>query len=91
MGEAMDMRRVTNRATAPLRTPLVWVFILLASLAALATAFGYLGAFLDPDGNTRDMPLALVNEDRGAVLGQPVQFGRQVVDQIRAPNSALYG
>ena len=85
----MNLQPGTNRATAPLRTPLVWVFIVLASLAAFATAFGYLGAFLDPDGNTRDMPLALVNEGRGAVLGQPVQFGRQVVDQIRAPNPAL--
>lgn len=79
----------TPRATSPLRTPLVWVFMVLASLAALATAFGYLGGFLDPDGNARHMPLALVNEDQGATLGQPVAFGRQVVAQLRAPNPAL--
>jgi hypothetical protein len=76
-------------STSPLRTPLVSVFAAVACLAAFATAFGYLGGFLNPDGNARDMSLALVNEDRGAVLGQPVAFGRQVVAQIRAPNPAL--
>lgn len=65
------------------------MFLVLASIAALATAFGYLGGFLDPDGNARDMPLALVNEDQGATLGQSVEFGGQVVAQIRAPNAAL--
>ena len=85
----MPTRTGDHATRSPLRTPLVWIFVVLASLAALATAFGYLGGFLDPDGNARDMPLALVNEDQGAVLGQTVNFGQQVVAQIRAPNPAL--
>jgi YhgE/Pip-like protein len=53
-------------------------------------AFGYLGAFLDPDGNARNLPLALVDEDRGAEFGaKTFDLGSQVVDQVRAPNPSL--
>jgi YhgE/Pip-like protein len=85
----MLTHKTERSAMSPLRTPLVWAFIVLACLGALATAFGYLGGFLDPDGNARNMPLALVNEDQGAVLGQRLDFGTQVAAQIRAPSPAL--
>ncbi len=49
---------------------LTWLIIAVAGLVALATTFSYLGAFPDPDGNARGMPLALVNEDRGATIGR---------------------
>jgi len=73
-----------------LRRPLTWSFVIVAGLVALATTFSYLGGFLDPDGNARNMPLALVNEDRGATVGgQPINFGDQVIDTVAAPNPRL--
>lgn len=73
-----------------LRNPLTWIFVGLAGLVAFVTTFSYLGGFLDPDGNARDLPIALVNEDRGTTLaGTPIDFGQQVVRTIKAPNPAL--
>ncbi|MGI8797093.1 MAG: YhgE/Pip domain-containing protein [Acidimicrobiia bacterium] len=72
------------------RNPLLWVFVVVAGLVAFATTFSYLGAFLDPDGNAKDLPLALVNKDEGAALaGEQVNFGDQVVDGVSAPNRQL--
>jgi YhgE/Pip-like protein len=77
-------------ARTALRPPLTWLFVIVAGLVALATTFGYLGGFLDPDGNARNMPLALVNEDRGATVGgQQINFGDQVIDPVAAPNPRL--
>lgn len=78
------------RASQALRHPLTWLSVALAGLIALATTFSYLGGFLDPDANARNLPLALVNEDAGATLGsQPMNFGQQVVTKVSAPNRAL--
>jgi uncharacterized phage infection (PIP) family protein YhgE len=48
-----------------LRRPLGWASVALALLTALAMTFAYIGAFLDPAGNMRALPIALVSEDNG--------------------------
>ncbi|MFD4660875.1 DUF3533 domain-containing protein [Kitasatospora sp. NPDC058444] len=43
----------------------------------------YLGANNDPVGSTKDMPIALVNADRGVqVAGQRIDMGAQIVAQV---------
>lgn len=50
-----------------LRNPLGLVGLGAAVLVSLAMTFAYLGAFLDPDGNTRSLPILLVNENGGVL------------------------
>lgn len=72
------------------RQPLGWGAILAAALVAALIAFSYLGGFLDPTGNMRDVPLAVVNEDAGVTVnGQPLNLGAQVVQSLTAPNPRL--
>ena len=69
---------------------MVIAVVLGAALFAFIMTFSYLGAFLDPDGNIRGMPLAMVNEDQGAVVaGQAYNFGRQAVAEVTSPASEL--
>lgn len=73
-----------------LRHPLPWVGVLAAGLMAFTITFSYLGGFVDPGGNTRDLPLAIVNEDTGAdVGGQPLNLGQQVTEEVTAPGGRL--
>lgn len=53
-----------------LKHPLTWVLVLVAGVMAFVMTFSYIGAFVDPQDNMRDMPLVLVNEDAGAVVGE---------------------
>jgi YhgE/Pip-like protein len=49
--------------------------VIVAGLIALVTSFAYFGALLDPQANTRALPLAIVNEDAGidkTSLGQDI-------------------
>lgn len=55
----------------------------------LVMTFSYLGAFLDPVGNLRGMPVILVNEDRPAhALGSLVAAGEQAMAETRATPDA---
>ena len=64
--------------------------VLGAALFAFIMTFSYLGAFLDPEGNIRGVPFALVNEDEGAVVaGQAFNFGQEVVAEVTSPTSEL--
>ena len=48
----------------------------------------FLGSVWDPYGNTEHLPVAVVNEDRGAVLnGNFVQIGQQTVDNLKHNHS----
>ncbi|MGW4477070.1 YhgE/Pip domain-containing protein [Rhodococcus triatomae] len=76
--------RTPDARTAKLRTPMFWlapitaVSLLMSLLAAL-----YLGGILDPKGNLRDFPIAVVNQDEGDV--PPGSDTRQNIgDQIVA-------
>lgn len=76
--------------TALWKRPVAWGFVVAAVLVAVLIAFSYVGGFLDPQGNMKDVPIALVNEDTGATLGgQPVALGDQIVAQVTAPNPAM--
>lgn len=71
---------------------MMWIVVLLGVVAASLTTASYLGGFLDPDGNARDMPLAVVNADRGAALGTTrVQLGRDVLAELRSDTGSLSG
>ena len=48
----------------------------------------FLGSVWDPYGNTEHLPVAVVNEDQGAVLnGNFVQIGQQTVDNLKHNHS----
>jgi len=66
------------------------LLVLMASGLAAVTAFGYLGGFLAPDAEASGLPIAVVNLDRGAQVGETdLRFGGEVVDQLLAPDPAL--
>jgi YhgE/Pip-like protein len=48
--------------------PLVWIAGALATALAIIFTYAYLGAFLDPSGNARNVPVAVVSEDAGTTF-----------------------
>lgn len=73
-----------------LRKPLVWGAVLLALAMGLIMTASYLGAFLDPTGNMKNLPIAIASEDTGATIaGQPEHLGRDVIAAVTGPNGPL--
>lgn len=76
--------------TSSLRHPLAWGFVAAAVALGLLMTFAYLGAFLDPVGNARGLPVALVDEDAGtAVGGRKLVLGQQLTAVLTSPSSPL--
>ena len=75
-----------------LASPRVWLSIV-GTVAALALLFfAYLTAIASPEENLKDLPIALVNEDRGGELGgDQVELGDQVVERVTGPDSPADG
>lgn len=51
-----------------IRNPIVWIAGVFAAALAIIFTYAYIGAFLDPSENARDVPVAVVSEDTGAVF-----------------------
>lgn len=61
-----------------------WIHLRVAGMLVFLNVFLYLAAVVSPGENTRDMPVALVNEDVGAVSpgGGTVDLGGEVVEGV---------
>ncbi|GAA0397484.1 YhgE/Pip family protein [Streptomyces luteireticuli] len=72
--------------TSALRSPRLWIGsgLILAVIAALFSLL-YVGGNVNPKGHLRDLPVALVNEDKGAVVakGKRLNAGDQVVSGVK--------
>ncbi|MEU5083797.1 DUF3533 domain-containing protein [Streptomyces sp. DSM 40868] len=56
---------------------------IILGLVSLAFALLYLGANIDPPGHLRDLPVGLVNADKGGTVGgKSVRMGDEVTDKI---------
>ncbi|UQW99498.1 DUF3533 domain-containing protein [Streptomyces sp. RerS4] len=68
-----------------LRRPKLWIVTgLIAAVVSILFALLYVGGNVNPKGNLRDLPVALVNGDSGAdVGGRRVNLGEQVVEGVR--------
>jgi len=70
--------------------PFTWLFVVVAVVMAFVMPLSYLGSFLDLDGHTKDLPIAIASEDAGAdINGRNVNLGQQVVASITGPNPQL--
>ncbi|MFF5703783.1 YhgE/Pip family protein [Streptomyces sp. NPDC012794] len=67
-----------------LRRPQLWIGTgLIAAVVSMLFALLYVGGNVDPRGNLRDLPVALVNADAGADAGgRRVNLGQQVVEGV---------
>jgi YhgE/Pip-like protein len=71
-----------------LASPRVWVPVLGITAVLALVFYAYLGAVVSPEENLEDLPIALVNEDRGGELaGKEVNLGDRVVENVTAPDS----
>lgn len=68
-----------------LRRPQLWIGTgLIAAVVSMLFALLYVGGNVNPKGNLRDLPVALVNSDTGAEInGRHVNLGEQVVSGIQ--------
>ncbi|MFI5671878.1 YhgE/Pip domain-containing protein [Streptomyces sp. NPDC051704] len=68
-----------------LRRPRLWVGTgLIAAVVSMLFALLYVGGNVNPKGNLRDLPVALVNADSGADAGgRHVNLGEQIVAAIQ--------
>ena len=74
------------RASMVLRVPRLWVMTLLIAtvMVGLITAF-YIASVVDPIAHLRDLPVAVVNEDNGVLIGgQRLDIGHQVETALTA-------
>ncbi|MFD7963306.1 YhgE/Pip domain-containing protein [Streptomyces zaomyceticus] len=78
------------RAGALVRNPKLWLVpTVLSAIVALGLSLLYMGSILDPNDNLHRLPVALVDEDRGAPLpGQRENLGKQITDAIVAAGSS---
>jgi YhgE/Pip-like protein len=75
-----------------LASPRVWVPVLGITAVLALVFYAYLGAVVSPEENLEDLPIALVNEDRGGEFaGKEVNFGDRVVEKVTAPDSPAAG
>jgi YhgE/Pip-like protein len=69
------------------RPVVLWAVAGSVALGVVMT-FGYLGAFVDPEGNLEDLPVGVVDLDQpAAVAGQQLAIGAEFVAQITAPEN----
>lgn len=78
------------RAGALVRNPKLWLVpTVLSAIVALGLSLLYMGSILNPNDNLHRLPVALVNEDRGAPLpGQRENLGKQITDSIVAAGAS---
>jgi putative membrane protein len=75
-----------------LASPWVWGPILGVVVVLALIFYAYLAAGASPQENLEDLPIALVNEDRGADLaGEDVNLGDRVVESVTNPDSPAAG
>lgn len=66
-----------------------WGVVAATAVIALLLTFAYVKAFLDPSGEARDVPVAIVSEDAGASLaGTPFNAGEELVAALTAPGGS---
>ncbi|MFB6876181.1 DUF3533 domain-containing protein [Streptomyces sp. NPDC056323] len=82
MPEPTYLPRASARSL--LRRRGVWLpSAVILGLLSLVLSMLYLGANNDPVGSTKDLPIALVNSDRGAeASGERIDLGAQIATQI---------
>ena len=80
----------TDRSPHVLRSARLWIGAgLLVAILSGVFATLYVGGNLDPVGHLKNLPVALVNDDSGAVVdGRAVNFGEQVVAGIQQAERA---
>ncbi|MGW7328589.1 ABC transporter, partial [Streptomyces sp. NPDC054840] len=73
-------------AAALVRRPQLWLVpTILTGLLALLLSLLYMGGIVNPNAELRDLPIALVNEDRGKPPpGQRQNLGTQITAAIAA-------
>lgn len=76
-------------ATTLLRNPRLWLVpTILTGLLALLLSLLYMGGVVNPNADLRDLPIAVVNEDRGAPPpGQRENLGAQIAATIAADSA----
>ncbi|MES5823775.1 DUF3533 domain-containing protein [Streptomyces sp. RG80] len=78
------------RASALLRRPKLWIVpTVLSGLLALLLSLLYMGGIVNPQGDLKDLPIALVNADTGKPLpGQERNLGTQIAGAIMSDTSS---
>ncbi|MFD5149230.1 YhgE/Pip domain-containing protein [Streptomyces sp. NPDC058401] len=88
-----DRDRDRTRVTAGrvLRNPRIWKFpTILVSLVVVGLSLLYMGGVANPNGHLRDVPIGLVNADRGAdVAGKHQNLGASITEGIADPRAAV--
>ncbi|WP_371544820.1 SNG1 family protein [Streptomyces sp. NBC_00554] len=77
------------RAAGLLRRPKLWLMpTVLTGLLALLLSLLYMGGIVNPNGALHDLPIGIVNADRGQPLpGQQENLGTQITRSITSGNS----
>ncbi len=80
-----DNRGLTVRASRVLRARRIWIAPLAIAVVFVAVMVAaYIGSVVDPTGHLHGLPVAIVDEDQGAVVeGRHVDFGASITSALR--------
>src|SRR5262245_39963555 len=79
--------RPDSAARVFVRPVVLWAVAGSVALGVVMT-FGYLGAFVDPEGNLEDLPVGIGGlEQPASVAGQELAVGDEFVSQVTAPEN----
>ncbi|GGM08074.1 YhgE/Pip domain-containing protein [Deinococcus aerophilus] len=79
-----DFRTLTPAERSLWRHPMMWLSAAAISVVPLLYAGIYLGSAIDPYGNLKNLPVALVNLDAGTrSRGEAVDLGAEVIQDLR--------
>jgi YhgE/Pip-like protein len=75
-----------------LASPRVWGPVLGVVTVLALIFYAYLAAVASPQENLKDLPIALVNEDRGAdFAGEKVNLGDRIIEKVTDPDAPAAG
>ena len=73
------------------KKPLTWVALVAVPLIVVCFGLLYFNTFMNPYDRMKSLPIAVVNEDAGAIVdGKMKNYGSELVDSICKNDSALW-
>ena len=85
------MRTVIKDAFNAFKKPFVWIAIIAIPIIVACFGLLYFGTFISPDERLKDLPIAVINKDKGATVDdQTYTYGADLADSITETDKAKW-
>ena len=85
------MHTVIKDAFSAFKKPFVWIAIIAIPIIVACFGLLYFGTFISPDERLKDLPIAVINKDKGATVDdQTYTYGADLADSITETDKAKW-